>query len=70
VKARNATFSRHINAAANVGCGYEHTAALVAKAVESGRPLIEIVEAENVMSRERMLGLLHQSSKHPDPLSD
>jgi aspartate ammonia-lyase len=70
VSERNLLRSTAIAPALKEEIGYEHTAALVAKAVESGRPLIEIVEAEGVMGRERMLGLLHQSSKHPDPLSD
>lgn len=67
---RNLLGSTAIAPALKEEIGYEQTAALVAKAVESGRPLIEIVEAESVMSRERMLGLLHQSSRHPDSLSD
>ncbi len=67
---RNLLRSTAIAPALKEEIGYEQTAALVAQAVESGRPLIEIVEAENVMDRERMLGLLHQSSKHPDTLSD
>ena len=70
VSERNLLGSTAIAPALKEEIGYEHTAALVAKAVESGRPLIEIVEAESVMGRERMHGLLHQSSKHPDPLSD
>ncbi|WP_213768555.1 lyase family protein [Caballeronia sp. dw_19] len=48
--------------------GYERTAALVAKAVESGRPLIEIVEAESVMTRKDMLALLHLSSVGPSTI--
>jgi aspartate ammonia-lyase len=70
VNERNLLRSTAIAPALKEEIGYEHTAALVAKAVESGRPLIEIVEAERVMGRERLLGLLHQSSKHPDPLSN
>lgn len=70
VSERNLLRSTAIAPALKEEIGYERTAALVAKAVESGRPLIEIVEAESAMSRERILGLMHQSSRNPDPLSD
>jgi aspartate ammonia-lyase len=68
VSERNLLGSTAIAPALKEEIGYERAAALVAKSVESGRTLIEIVEAERVMSRERILGLLHHSSKHPDPL--
>jgi aspartate ammonia-lyase len=67
---RNLLESTAIAPALKEEIGYERAAALVAKAVESGRPLIEIVEAESVMSRERILALLHESSQHPDSLAD
>jgi aspartate ammonia-lyase len=67
---RNLLESTAIAPALKEEIGYERTAALVAKAVESGRPLIEVVEAESVMSRERILALLHESSQHPDSLAD
>lgn len=68
VSERNLLRSTAIASALKDELGYERTAALVAKAVESSRTLIEVIEAENVMSRERILGLLRQSSKHPDAL--
>ncbi|SAL29927.1 aspartate ammonia-lyase [Caballeronia sordidicola] len=58
---RNLLESTAIAPALKDAIGYERTAALVAKAIESGRPLIEIVEAESVMSRKDMLNLLHWS---------
>ncbi|MGF6722008.1 aspartate ammonia-lyase [Paraburkholderia sp. GAS41] len=68
VNERNLLTSTAIAPALKEALGYERTAALVTKAVESGGPLIEIVETEGVMSREHLLGLLHRSSQHPDTL--
>jgi len=46
--------------------GYERTAALVAQAVTSGRPLIDVIVSEGVCSENDVLALLRASSLHPD----
>jgi aspartate ammonia-lyase len=63
---RNLLESTAIAPALKEEIGYERTAELVKKASASGRPLIEVAVEDGVMSRERLIGLLRQSSEHPD----
>jgi aspartate ammonia-lyase len=63
---RNLLESNAIAPALKEAIGYERTAALVETASASGRPLIEVAVANNVMSRERLVDLLRESSGYPD----
>ncbi|PUA18055.1 lyase family protein [Glaciimonas sp. PCH181] len=46
--------------------GYKRAAQLVEQSLRSGRTAIEIAIEEGVMSRQQIIGVLHQSSLHPD----
>jgi len=46
--------------------GYERTASLVAQAVASGRPLIDVIVGEGVCSEDDVRALLRMSSLQPD----
>jgi aspartate ammonia-lyase len=63
---RNLLESTAIAPALKETIGYERTAALVEKARASGRPLIDVAVADGVISRECLIGLLRESSEHPD----
>lgn len=67
---RNLLGSTAIAPALKAVIGYDGVAALVGKALASSKSLVEVVVADGVLSEERVLDLLRESSEHPDVRND